>query len=237
MILQKQNSREPLKLIRTRLYSVNDAGELFVNRKLTASIKKTASGSLMNTTMPTFTVYDVKNKPYLLIKDGKMTLMDDNKSWITMQTNWEIGGNYGIAKFIAFEDLFTPEGFNENYRAEFITKYKGYDATPGTKENIRNRSLGVTVNRTIIRQGDTIIGYLEYVKSSFDGSAETIVKVLDFDKKLIARIGVSVMSKYNQVTVKIFLGNNSSVERTYTEMWSLNTVDTAVKWLVEHNHL
>jgi hypothetical protein len=233
MKLTKQGDKETFKLIRTRIYSVNDAGEVFINNKKIAIIKKTSSGSVMNTTVAEFTVYDINNKPYLLSDktNTKYIFLDDNKSYIPSQTNAQITGDYGIAKFIAGEDLFTPDGFNSNYRADFIEKYNGFDATV---KSSRDRTAPIKVTGTNIYQRNEIIGSLVY---KGDMSAGWGCEVYDMNKKLVSRMTFSTKDKYNMVSVVIYLGNNSSPEKEYQTMWSVMLVDEAVKWLVEKNHL
>jgi hypothetical protein len=227
--------------MRSRDYSVNDAGEVFINGKKIASIKKTKAGSFMNVTNPDFTIYDANGKPCILFQGSeqdRFLLLDDNKSYIPEQCQPQIKGKYGLAEFIGNESILTPEGFNNSYRAEFIKKYKGYDAMPSTTSSAvssnRDRTAPVRVDRTNIYQGSEIIGNIAY-KGNFSAAFSTEVR--DMNNKLVSRIFFSEKDKYNMVTITIFLGDNNSPERKYENLWSTILLDDAIRWLVQNNHL
>jgi hypothetical protein len=183
--------------------------------------------------MPEFTVYDINGTPYLRFEkhQGKLVFLDDNKSYIPRQCDAHIDGKHGIANFIASESLFTPKGFDQNYRAFFIKKYSGHNASADKSD--RNKSDPVIKDGGDIFQSETIIGTYKFNGDLWGYHA---YKVYNLERKLIAKVSVTP-DKYNMVKVAIYLGDSNVQVKTYEALTSLTVTDDAFRWLIDNNHL
>ncbi len=220
--------------IKKQNYTYNDEGDIFVDGLKIATVKKTARGSIMMTTMPEFTIYDVHGTPYLRFNqnNGKLYFLDDYESYIPRQCDAKIGGSYGLAKFIGSELLFTPEGFDKEYRAKFISKYNGFNATGPTKTT-RDKSDPVRIEGFEILQSNMVIGSLKCIGEMWKDQE---CAVGDANNNFVARISI-INKEYNMVDVDIYLGDSDDPIHTFNKLTSLSLTQQAVEWLVENGHL
>jgi hypothetical protein len=225
----KYTPETTLILVKKGFASANEAGEFFALGKKLGKVVKTKKANLLLSTMPEFTVYDINNVPRVIWDgtDGRFVFYDDRKSYIPRKVD---AHEDLIGKFFAYDSLFTPEGFNESYKARFIKKHGGFNAS-GQSE--RNYSDAVRIDGFQIYQGQTLIG-------SFDSYTQG--ETLKYDIKTAEGKPVSVVLvekvTYNQTKVSIFDANKKLINTLGDSLDApFKRHQEAIRWLVKNRFL